>query len=145
MDDNHDLERFVEAQEPVLDQVESELEAGSKRSHWMWFVFPQVEGLGRSGMAQRYAIRSIDEAKAYLSHPELGERLRKWTKLVLDVEGKSLVQIFGTPDNMKFCSSMTLFQEAAKENSTDEDAELLERAISKYCGSPDEQTLSKLR
>lgn len=141
----HNLERFVEAQEQVLDQVRRELEAGNKRSHWMWFVFPQIEGLGRSGMAQRYAIKSMDEAKAYLSHPELGKRLREWTQLVLNVEGKSLTQIFGTPDNMKFCSSMTLFREAARESAAPEDQTLFDEAMNKYCGSPDEQTLERLR
>jgi uncharacterized protein (DUF1810 family) len=145
MSDTHNLDRFVEAQQPVLEQVRRELEAGNKRSHWMWFVFPQIEGLGRSSMAQRYAIKSMDEAKAYLTHPELGKRLREWTQLVLDVEGKGLTEIFGTPDNMKFCSSMTLFREAARENSAQDDETLFDDAISKYCGSPDEKTLSRLR
>ena len=109
MDDPHDLQRFVTAQKPVYDQVRDELRRGRKASHWMWFVFPQVAGLGHSAMAQRYAIASLDEARAYLDHPVLGPRLREAAGLVTAVEGKSLNAILGSPDDLKFHSSMTLF------------------------------------
>src|SRR5580692_6153851 len=107
--DAFDLERFVTAQAPVIDRVRAELRAGSKRSHWMWFVFPQIAGLGSSAMAQRYAIASLDEAGAYLAHPVLGPRLRDCTALALDVAGRTAHQIFGNPDDLKFHSSLTLF------------------------------------
>ena len=113
MDDPHDLRRFVDAQAPVFDAVTAELTAGRKRSHWMWFVFPQIEGLGFSAMAQRYAIRSLAEAEAYLAHPVLGGRLRRCTDLVLAVEGRGIGAILGSPDDVKFRSSMTLFGRAA--------------------------------
>jgi uncharacterized protein (DUF1810 family) len=111
--DPYDLGRFLAAQEPVLAQVCAELAAGRKRSHWMWFIFPQLRGLGSSPMAQRYAIASLDEARAYLAHPVLGERLRRCTELVNGVEGRSIQEIFGYPDELKFRSSMTLFAHAA--------------------------------
>ena len=111
MVDSFNLQRFVDAQNPVYDDVLGELRAGQKRSHWMWFVFPQIQGLGRSAMAQRYAIASLDEAAAYLAHPILGPRLRECTALLNGVEGKSIEDIFGYPDDMKFHSSMTLFAE----------------------------------
>jgi uncharacterized protein (DUF1810 family) len=104
-----DLDRFVAAQDPVIATVQDELRAGHKQTHWMWFVFPQVEGLGSSPTARRYAIASLEEAKAYLAHPILGARLRHCTALVLQVDGKTARQIFGQPDDMKFRSSMTLF------------------------------------
>lgn len=104
-----DLERFVAAQAPVHARVCEELRAGRKRTHWMWFVFPQVAGLGSSPMAQRYAIKSRAEAEAYLAHPVLGPRLRAVTRIVNALEGRSVDDIFGVPDNMKFHSSMTLF------------------------------------
>src|SRR5512140_2217155 len=107
------LERFVAAQAAVIDRVLDELRAGRKQSHWMWFVFPQLAGLGRSPTAVHYAIASLDEARAYLVHPILGERLRACTRLVLDVKGKSAHDIFGSPDELKFHSSMTLFAAAA--------------------------------
>ena len=113
MDDPHDLRRFVDAQAAVFDAVLAELSAGRKRSHWMWFVFPQIAGLGFSPMAQRYAIRSLGEAEAYLAHPVLGERLRRCTDLVLAVEGRGITAILGSPDDVKFRSSMTLFGRAA--------------------------------
>jgi len=112
-DDPYDLQRFVAAQAPVIAQVLAELRAGAKRTHWMWFVFPQVSGLGASAMARRYAISSLDEAKAYLAHPVLGQRLRDGTQLVLDVKGRTAREIFGAPDDLKFRSSMTLFARAA--------------------------------
>ena len=139
MKDPHNLQRFVEAQENVKDAVSRELAEGEKRSHWMWFVFPQVQGLGMSMMAQRYAIRSLEEARAYLDHPVLGERLREWTRLVLKVEGKSAKGIFGYPDYLKFRSSMTLFAQVAEEGS------LFQKALEKYYGGePDTKTLSIL-
>ena len=107
-----DLERFVTAQTGVLGAVERELARGRKQSHWMWFVFPQIAGLGHSPMAQRYALASLDEAKAYAAHPVLGARLRAWTALVLAHADKSARAIFGTPDDLKFRSSMTLFARA---------------------------------
>lgn len=112
----YDLERFVEAQNSVYTQVIRELRAGSKQSHWMWFVFPQIAGLGHSSMARRYAISSLSEAAAYLDHPVLGDRLRECTRLVNAVDGRSISEIFGYPDDLKFHSSMTLFAHAAKDN-----------------------------
>jgi uncharacterized protein (DUF1810 family) len=104
-----DLERFVEAQAPVYDQVVAELMAGRKRTHWMWFVFPQMAGLGSSDMASRYAIVSLEEACAYLAHSVLGPRLLECTAMVNAAAGKEIVQILGYPDDLKFRSSMTLF------------------------------------
>ncbi|MCW5689570.1 MAG: DUF1810 domain-containing protein [Pseudolabrys sp.] len=106
--DIHDLQRFVAAQEPVYDRVCDELRQGRKQSHWMWFVFPQIAGLGHSAMAQHYAISGLDEARAYLAHPLLGPRLLECTRLA-GVSGRSISEIFGAPDDMKFRSSMTLF------------------------------------
>ncbi|QUS39462.1 DUF1810 domain-containing protein [Tardiphaga alba] len=104
-----DLQRYVIAQQPIYATALAELKDGAKRSHWMWFIFPQVEGLGHSAMAQHYAIRSMDEATAYLAHPLLGMRLLESTKAVLGIREKSARQIFGSPDDAKFRSSMTLF------------------------------------
>jgi len=109
-DDPYDLQRFVEAQDPVIDDVREELRSGRKRTHWMWFVFPQMEGLGKSRMAQRYAIASRGQAEAYLNHPTLGPRLRECTEIVNGVEGRSANDIFGSPDDLKFRSSITLFE-----------------------------------
>ena len=109
MSSSFELERFVIAQDAVLPQVRQELRAGCKRSHWMWFVFPQLAGLGQSAMAQRYAIAGLDEARAYMAHPALGPRLVECANLVNQAEGRSVQQIFGSPDDMKFHSSMTLF------------------------------------
>ena len=108
-----DLEPFVAAQEPLYPAVLRELRAGRKRTHWMWFVFPQIAGLGRSPTAQFYALASLDEARAYADHPVLGARLRECAHAVLAVEGESVDDIFGSPDNLKFHSSMTLFALAA--------------------------------
>jgi uncharacterized protein (DUF1810 family) len=138
-DDPYDLRRFVEAQAPVYAQVCAELRAGEKRSHWMWFIFPQIAGLGYSPMARRYAISSIDEARAYLGHDILGPRLRECTKLVLAVEERSARQIFGVIDSQKFRSSMTLFARAAPDNDD------FRGTLSKYFeGEADEVTLAKL-
>ena len=113
MSDPYRLQRFVDAQASCFAQVRSELAAGKKRTHWMWFIFPQLEGLGSSPMAQRFAISGIDEAKAYLAHPVLGDRLRDCTALVNAVSGRSVEDIFGYPDDLKFHSSITLFAEAS--------------------------------
>lgn len=125
--ENHDLHRFVEAQDPVIATVLAELAAGRKQSHWMWFVFPQLQGLGRSPTAQFYAIASRDEARAYLDHPVLGPRLQRCTQTVLGVDGRSANAIFGVPDDLKFHSSMTLFAEAAGTEET-----LFRRALDRF-------------
>jgi uncharacterized protein (DUF1810 family) len=138
-DDTHDLLRFVEAQAPVFDAVTAELAAGRKRTHWMWFVFPQIEGLGASPTARRYAIRSLDEARAYLAHPVLGERLRRCTDLVLAVEGRSITAILGSPDDVKFRSSMTLFGRAAPG-----EARFRAALARHFGGEPDAATLARL-
>src|SRR6516225_11326945 len=124
--DAYDLQRFVDAQNPRFEGVRAELRAGRKTSHWMWFIFPQIEGLGHSSTARYFAIRSLDEAKAYLRHPVLGPRLRECARLVNAVEGRTASQVFGDPDDLKFRSSMTLFAQA-----TDDNAEFVE-AIRKY-------------
>jgi uncharacterized protein (DUF1810 family) len=116
MIDDHKLHRFLDAQERVYDTVLDELRAGRKSGHWIWFIFPQITGLGHSEMAQKYAITSLDEAKAYLQHPVLGPRLRACTQLVLNVNGRSAEEIFGYPDNLKFRSCMTLFMAVATDN-----------------------------
>lgn len=137
--DPHALQRFVDAQAPVIDQVMAELARGAKASHWMWFVFPQLKGLGRSAMAQHYGIVSLDEAQAYWQHPLLGPRLVQCTALVLAVEGKSALQIFGAPDDLKFCSSMTLFERVAP------DEPVFAQALAKYFGGQrDRRTLDLL-
>jgi uncharacterized protein (DUF1810 family) len=112
MADDFDLDRFTAAQAPVIEQVKRELRAGEKRSHWMWFVFPQLAGLGSSPMARRYAIASLDEARAYLRHPILGPRLAECAGIVNRVQGRTAHDIFGSPDDLKFRSSMTLFGRA---------------------------------
>lgn len=117
-DDGCDLRRFVVAQDPVIDRVRAELRAGRKQSHWMWFVFPQIAGLGSSPMARKFGIGSLDEARAYLAHPVLGPRLRECTALVTAVEGHSIEEVFGHPDDLKFRSSMTLFAHATEDNGT---------------------------
>ncbi len=137
--DPYNLQRFVDAQKPVFAQACSELRAGRKRSHWMWFVFPQIEGLGHSAMAREFAISSREEAEAYLRHPVLGPRLEQVTRLVTQVEGRSAHQIFGSPDDLKFRSSMTLFAAVASDNKAFEDA------LEKYFGGePDKLTLGRL-
>lgn len=113
MDDPHDLQRFVDAQVPVYEQVLVELAQGAKTSHWMWFVFPQLRDLGRSAMARRYGLASADEALAYWQHAVLGRRLIECTGLLLGIEVRSARQILGAPDDLKLCSSMTLFERVA--------------------------------
>jgi uncharacterized protein (DUF1810 family) len=113
MTDPFDLERFVQAQQPVYRQVLAELAAGEKRTHWMWFVFPQLKGLGSSSLARTYGLGSAQEAHAYLAHPLLGERLRECAGLLLQVRGADARQVMGYPDDLKLRSSMTLFAAAA--------------------------------
>jgi len=139
-DDPFDLQRFVDAQAPVYERVRTELRNGRKRSHWMWFIFPQIAGLGHSAMAQRYAISSLSEAKAYLVHPILGPRLRECTRLVVQVDGKSAYDILGSPDDMKFHSCTTLFARAAPQE------EIFLDALEKYFGGAEDQaTVARLR
>jgi uncharacterized protein (DUF1810 family) len=135
----YQLERFVAAQQSIYPQVVDELSAGRKRSHWMWFIFPQLAGLGFSAMAQRYAVSGLAEARAYLAHRVLGARLRECSALVLAVQGATVHGIFGSPDNMKFHSSMTLFAQAAPEEA------LFRDCLDKYFGGvPDQATLDLL-
>ena len=139
-DDPFHLQRFVDAQASTYTQARAELAAGEKRSHWMWFIFPQIQGLGSSSMAQRYAITDLAEAKAYLAHPVLGPRLRECTALVTAVNGRTVDQIFGYPDDLKFHSSVTLFAEA--DSAPDS---IFKQALAKYfSGTPDRRTLDHL-
>jgi uncharacterized protein (DUF1810 family) len=136
----YDLDRFVVAQATIFDTALAELRAGQKRSHWMWFVFPQLRGLGLSSTAQFYGLSSLAEAKAYLAHPVLGPRLHACTKAILAVEGRSAHQILGSPDDLKFRSCMTLFDTA-----TDDSDNLFRQALDRYCeGAGDERTLRAL-
>jgi len=137
--DPHDLQRFVEAQDRVWPEVVAELGRGRKTSHWIWFVFPQLKGLGRSPTARHYGIASADEARAYWRHPVLGPRLKTCTGLVLAVRGRSALEIFGTPDDLKFCSSMTLFERVAP------DEPAFAQALDRYFGGRrDPRTLELL-
>jgi uncharacterized protein (DUF1810 family) len=139
MNDRFNLQRFVDAQARVYEEVRRELRAGRKERHWMWFVFPQIAGLGQSPTSIRFAIASLEEARAYLAHPVLGARLRECAKLALDAEGMTARQIFGPIDEMKFHSSMTLFMKAAP------DELLFSRCLEKYFGgAPDPATLEIL-
>ncbi|OMC37105.1 calpastatin [Mycobacterium colombiense] len=137
--DPFDLKRFVDAQEPVYGEVVDELRAGRKRSHWMWFVFPQLRGLGGSATAARFGIASLEEAGAYLRHELLGPRLRECARLVTAVQGRSIGQIFGSPDDLKLCSSMTLFARA-----TDDNKDFLAVLDKYYDGRQDRLTLERL-
>jgi uncharacterized protein (DUF1810 family) len=140
VNDPYDLQRFISAQESVIDDVIHELKAGEKKTHWMWFVFPQIHGLGRSEIAKHYAISSKEEALAYLSHPVLGARLNQCVCILADLSGRSAEQIFGSTDAMKFRSSMSLFA------SVSADGNIFEAALSKYYdGRPDQATLEILR
>jgi uncharacterized protein (DUF1810 family) len=133
------LARFVEAQAPVYDRALDELRAGHKQSHWMWFIFPQISGLGHSPMAQHFAITSLEEVRAYLAHPLLGARLRECCEAVLAVEGKDAYAIFGSPDDLKFRSSMTLFAHAAPDDT------LFRSLLAKYYnGEEDPLTLQQI-
>ena len=139
MNDKPNLDRFVQAQEPVIDQVRRELRAGQKVTHWMWFVFPQHRALGRSSTAKHFGIASLVEAQAYMAHPVLGPRLIECVELVLAVEGRSANQIFGSPDDLKFRSSMTLFSVARPDRSA------FTQAIERYFdGTPDPLTYDAL-
>jgi uncharacterized protein (DUF1810 family) len=134
-----DLARFVSAQADVYDEALAQLRAGRKRTHWMWFVFPQIAGLGSSPTARRYAIASLEEARAYLTDTVLGPRLIECTSALLAVEGRTAEQIFGYPDDLKLRSSMTLFGRAAPE------IELFQQVLDRYYdGKPDPQTLNKV-
>jgi uncharacterized protein (DUF1810 family) len=134
-----DPDRFVQAQDAVYERVRRELREGRKRGHWMWFVFPQLSGLGFSAMAQRYAIASLGEAAAYLEHPILGPRLIECSELVNEVEGRTINEIFGTPDDLKFHSSMTLFA------SIPDAPPVFDAALAKYFGgAPDRMTAKML-
>jgi uncharacterized protein (DUF1810 family) len=138
-----DLIRFIDAQAAIYDQVVDELNAGRKASHWMWFIFPQLAGLGRSAMAQRYAIRDLDEARRYLADPILGSRLRRCVRLMLHHAGASATEILGSPDDLKFRSCVTLFREAAADEA---DRSLFAQALKQfYAGEPDRRTLELLR
>nr|WP_314529854.1 DUF1810 domain-containing protein [uncultured Pseudomonas sp.] len=137
--DSFNLDRFIQAQDPVFDHVLEELRAGCKRRHWMWFIFPQIAGLGGSEMSRHFAIQSAAEAAAYLAHPLLGARLRTCTQLVLDTRHRSITDIFGHPDNLKFHSSMTLFAQFSAPDS------VYHQALNRYHhGIQDEWTLSLL-
>jgi uncharacterized protein (DUF1810 family) len=137
--DPFDLQRFVDAQGPVYDTAVDELRGGRKRSHWMWFVFPQLRGLGSSPTAVRFAISSIDEARAYLAHEVLGPRLQECAQLVARIDGRTAEEIFGWPDDMKLRSSMTLFARAAEEN-----ADFIAVLEKFYGGQEDPATLARL-
>ena len=137
MEDPHDLRRFVEAQENDYEHALSEIRSGRKRSHWMWYVFPQLAGLGMSATSQHYAVKSLAEAEAYLAHPVLGPRLIACAEAVLRIDGRSALEILGSPDDMKLRSCATLFAYVSPEGS------VFHRVIDKYCdGQPDEKTLS---
>ena len=137
-----DLIRFLDAQDQIYEQVVEELAKGRKETHWMWFIFPQLAGLGRSGMAQHYAIRDLEQAKRYLAHSILGPRLRQVVKLLMDQKGKSAFEILGSPDDLKLRSCLTLFREAA---SKDSDRVLFTNALDQfYRGEPDRRTLEFL-
>jgi uncharacterized protein (DUF1810 family) len=138
-DDPFNLQRFVDAQDQVIAAVKAELRAGRKRSHWIWFVFPQIEGLGLSPTAAFYAIASLAEAEAFLDHPVLGARLRECAGLVNALQGLTLMDIFGDPDAMKFRSSMTLFDLVATED------QVFSLVLQKYCGGKgDPATLARV-
>jgi uncharacterized protein (DUF1810 family) len=138
MNDPFNLQRFVDAQSPIFDQVCSELRDGAKRGHWMWFTFPQIKGLGYSQLARKFAISSREEAKAYVEHPILGPRLIECTKLVNLIEGRAIEQIFGYPDDLKFRSCITLFANATGN-------QIFVDALAKYFnGKSDPATLERL-
>ena len=134
-----DLDRFLAAQDPVLGQVRRELAQGRKQTHWIWFVFPQIEGLGLSAISQHYSITCLDEARAYLDHPVLGPRLVECAEAINAVHGRSALEVFGAPDDLKLRSSLTLFAHAAP------DTPVFAQALAKYfAGEPDRATLEKL-
>ena len=137
--DPFELSRFVDAQDKIYDRVLAELNSGRKASHWMWFVFPQIEGLGFSATSQFYSIKSLEEARQYLGHPVLGQRLKECAETILALEGLSASSIFGYPDDLKLRSSMTLFASVAEPQS------VFSRVLEKYYhGNRDERTVSLL-
>jgi uncharacterized protein (DUF1810 family) len=140
------LVRFLEAQQQMYPRARAELAAGRKESHWMWFIFPQLTGLGSSATAHHYAIGSLEEALAYLAHPVLGGRLRECTQLVLQVQGRTPAEIFGYPDDLKFRSSMTLFARAAAEPRSERaEDRVFGEALGRYfAGEPDPLTVELL-
>jgi len=139
MPDPHNLNRFLTAQAPVYPQILAELEAGEKHTHWIWFIFPQLKGLGLSPQSEFYGIASLAEAQAYAQHPTLGPRLDQCTRLANQVENRPIRQILGPPDDLKFRSSMTLFARAAPQNP------IFQAALNKYFnGQPDPRTLELL-
>jgi uncharacterized protein (DUF1810 family) len=138
-DDPYDLDRFIRAQEDEYDQALAEISAGRKRSHWMWYIFPQLDGLAFSSTSKYYAIKGLEEARAYLAHPVLGPRLVACAEAALAVEGRSATAIFGSPDDLKLRSSATLFSRVSKPGS------VFHRLLDKYYrGQPDERTLRLL-
>jgi uncharacterized protein (DUF1810 family) len=138
--DAFNLKRFVEAQDPVYDAVLGELERGHKRTHWMWFVFPQLAALGSSTTAKHFGIHSLEEARAYLRHPILGERLRRCCEIVASVQGRTAHEVFGYPDELKFKSCLTLFELAAPQEP------VFARCLQKYYGGErDERTLALMQ
>jgi uncharacterized protein (DUF1810 family) len=138
--DPFDLDRFVRAQEADYERALAEIRSGRKRSHWMWYVFPQFAGLGHSSMSQRYAINTLAEARAYLAHPMLGTRLTDIAEAVLNVQGRTAHEIFGSPDDLKLQSSSTLFALVSPDDS------VFHRILDKYFGgSRDERTLELVR
>jgi uncharacterized protein (DUF1810 family) len=144
MADPFNLERFVSAQAAVYPRVVEELQSGEKRGHWIWFIFPQMKGLGQSSQSEYYGIGSLEEAAAYLRHPVLGERLRQCARLVTLVEGRAISRILGSPDDLKFRSSMTLFARAAEEAGLD--AADFNDALKKYFnGEGDALTAAMVR
>ncbi|MGO9014105.1 MAG: DUF1810 domain-containing protein [Dissulfurispiraceae bacterium] len=137
-DDPYDLKRFLSAQEGIYERALAELTRGQKRTHWMWYIFPQFDGLGYSPTAKRYSIKSIEEARQYLNHPVLGKRLLECTEAVIALKGASLSEIFGYPDDLKFKSSMTLFEKIAGSGS------VFSSALDRYCNGERDATTLKL-
>lgn len=136
--DPFDLNRFVSAQDGVYDRVLAELRGGRKRSHWIWYVFPQIDGLGHSSTTKHYSIKSLEEARRYLDHPVLGKRLRECSEAVLEIQGRSVSEIFGYPDDLKLQSSMTLFEKAAGPDS------VFERVLEQYFGGERDRNTLRL-
>ena len=133
MNDIFQLKRFLDAQEVIYPDVVRELKQGRKESHWMWYIFPQIKGLGKSHISQKYALRSLEEASAYVQHPILGNRLHECTEFVVSIEGNTVEQIFGYPDYLKFHSSITLFSQVENHNP------IFDSALKKYFDHQKEQ------
>lgn len=139
IEDPFNLQRFIDAQKSTFEAASEELRKGRKTGHWIWYIFPQLQGLGRSAMSQEYGIASLEEARAYVTHPTLGPRLREITSIVNAIEGRTIHEIFGYPDDMKFRSSMTLFARATQEN-----AEFVQALQKYFAGQSDQLTVSLL-